>query len=72
MPVDELDDVGVTGPARAFGDRPIPRADGNRLVKASGGERQRVPEAVYPFRQVLAEEIVRRVTVIADRDGTMA
>lgn len=43
-----------------------------RLVKSTGGEGQRVVESVNTLDRVFPEKVMRRMAVVADRDGVMA
>jgi len=58
--------------ARRFGDGVVARGDLQRVWEASGGETERMPEAVGSLRRVLRDEARRRVTVVADGDRTVA
>jgi hypothetical protein len=52
-------------PARLLGDLPAVRFDLNIVLVAAGGEEKRMPEAVGRLSCILADEICRRVAVIA-------
>ncbi len=63
--VDIVDDVLMAVLAVALQGDDIRLADLYRLVKLLGGEFQRVPEAVFAFAQVLQQEAVRDMAVVA-------
>jgi hypothetical protein len=51
--------------------RAIARPDANGFVEILQSESFRVPKPILGLGQVLAEKIVRRVAIIARRDGVM-
>lgn len=57
--------------ARTLGNASIPRFDLNRIPESARRERQRVEEAVVRFGDPFADEIMGKVTVIANRDMVM-
>lgn len=70
--IDRLDDVSVTGATGAFGDARIHRRDANRFRERASGEVERMPEPIAGFGCVFADEVVRRVAVVAHRHAAMA
>jgi hypothetical protein len=57
---------------RLFRDAAVTRFDADGVGKFAGGKGERMPEAVIGLHPVFAEEIVRRVAIVAGGDGTMA
>ena len=62
----------VTVPARMLGYLVIAWRDAKRIGKVSGREIEGMPEAVPRFGHVLADQIVRRMAIVANRDRAMA
>lgn len=63
--IDRMDDLRVAVSAGRLRDRPIPWCDLDRLVKPARRERQRMIPAIEPLGKVLAEEMVRRMAIVA-------
>src|SRR5215207_6245179 len=66
--LDGLHDRFVAGAARALRNFVVELVDADRLVEAAGREVERVPEAVARLGVVLAQQVVRRVAVVAAGD----
>ena len=66
------DEIAVTGDAVFFQDARVTRLDPDWLVKVLQREAFRVPKTVLGLGQILADQIVRRVAVVASREGMMA
>ena len=70
--VDVVRDVCVTVSAGVFRDSAAARFHIDRLMEIAGREGVGMPETVIGFGPVLAEEIVRRVAIVAGGYGTVA
>jgi hypothetical protein len=70
--IDHLHDFLMTAAAGRFRDLPIARGDLNWPFDFLEGKRHRVMIAVEPFGRVFADEIMRRVAIVAHRHGVMA
>ena len=70
--IDVVSYVCVTAPAGIFRDSTAARFHIDRLVEIAGREGVRMPETVIGFGPVLAEEVVRGVTIVAGGHGTVA
>ena len=58
----------VTVPACVLGYIVIARRDAQRIRKVARREIERMPEAIARFGHVLADHVVRRVAIVADRN----
>ena len=67
-----LDNILMASPACLLGDFVISRGDLNGFVKSLGRKGKRVIESIYALGCVFAHEIVRRMTIVADRHGVVA
>lgn len=70
--VDCFRDRFVTVTACVLGYFVIARRDAKRIGKIPRGEIERVPKAVPRFGHVLANQVVRRMAVVTNRDRAMA
>src|SRR5262245_53656346 len=64
--------IAVTIDARTLQDSCVLRPDDQGVMEILKGERLGVPKAVLRLRQILADEVVRRVATVAGGDGVMA
>lgn len=69
---DRLDDFLMAMEAGLLRHAAVASLDSDRVGKFSSGEGKRMPEAVIRFGHVLADEIMRRMTIVAGGDGAMA
>src|SRR5688572_28327556 len=65
-------DLAMTFAAGALGDVVIAGCDPQWVRVPPCGEVKRVPESVLRFCQIFRNQTGRRMTVVADRDGSMA
>ena len=72
IPVDRRGDLFMTAPARAFRNAVIELRDFDGVGIPASGEVKGVPEAVVGLHRVLAEEIMRRVAIVACCDRMVA
>lgn len=72
LPVNGLGNRQVAVAARCFHHLVAQSGDLNRVRIFSGGEVKRMKETVSRLHRVFADQVVRRVTVIARRRGMMA
>ena len=70
--IDSGGDVLMTATARVFRNFVIEAGDLNRVGISAAGEIKGVPETVIGFYRVFADDIVRRVAIVAGGDGVMA
>ena len=70
--LDGLRHVLMAGAARALRDLVVELVDADGLVEPADGEVERMPETVARLGVVLADQIMRRVTVVAARDRAMS
>jgi hypothetical protein len=63
--IDLADDLPVATDAIPLKDRRVFGPNDDRLVKVLQRETLRMPETIFGFGDILADEIVRRVTVVA-------
>lgn len=66
-----LHDIVMTLATRFFRHRTTARRDVNVVFEPTGGEVLGMPETVFRFGGVFADESRRRVTIVADRNRTM-
>lgn len=72
MTFDARHDVRVTFAAGVFGNPAVAFCDLDVIGIVAGGEIERMPETVLRLGRILADEIRRRMTVIACRHAAMA
>jgi hypothetical protein len=66
--LDRVDNFFMARAAGLFGNLPAERFDLNIVLVATRGEEKRMPKAVGRFRRILADEVCRRVAMVAGRD----